>query len=130
MFEALFPLAGTVMPSALVHSWGRVASGWLPLLAGRRVPRWLLLGPAFAIGSLMTVYFTVTMVKITQVQWAAPGIKLSHVALSIFWVSVPGYIVRGLGLVVASFWVQSDDPIRVQSVWPPVESVPQAKDMA
>ncbi len=104
VFEALFLLAGTVMPLALVHSWGRVVPGWLPLLAGRRVPRWLLLGPAFAIGSLMTVYFTVTMVKITEdTIGGAWHQSFGTLPLAFFWVSVPGYIVWGLGLVVASF---------------------------
>jgi hypothetical protein len=51
MFEAGFVLAGTLLPLALVHSWGRVLPRWVPLLAGRRVPRWLLLGPAFGIAA-------------------------------------------------------------------------------
>jgi hypothetical protein len=46
LFEAGFLLAGTVLPLALVYRWGRVFPGWVPLLAGRGVPRWLVLGPA------------------------------------------------------------------------------------
>ncbi len=60
-FDACFILAGTVLPLALVHSWGRVFPRWVPLLGGRRTPRWLLLGPAFGIGGALTVYFGVSI---------------------------------------------------------------------
>jgi hypothetical protein len=39
VFDAGFVLAGTVLPLALVRPWGRTFPRWVPLLAGRRVPR-------------------------------------------------------------------------------------------
>jgi hypothetical protein len=63
-FEAGFVLAGTVLPLALVYRWGQVFPGWVPLLAGRGVPRWLVLGPALGLGVGMTAYFGISMVKL------------------------------------------------------------------
>jgi hypothetical protein len=57
VFEAGFVLSGTVPPLALVHSWDGVVPRW--------VPRWLPLGPAFGIGGALTVYFGVSMLKLT-----------------------------------------------------------------
>jgi len=64
LFEAGFLLAGTVPPLALVYRWGRVFPGWVPLLAGRGVPRWLVLGPALGRGVGMTAYFGVSLVRL------------------------------------------------------------------
>jgi hypothetical protein len=103
LFEAGFLLAGTVLPLALVYRWGRVFPGWVPLLAGRRVPRWLVLGPALGLGVGMTAYFGVTMVKlaigtVTGTWEQGPG----SLPLWFFWVAVPGYLIWGLGLGAAA----------------------------
>ena len=59
VFEVGFVLAGTVLPLALVHPWGRVLPRWVPPLAGRRVPGWLLLGPGVRHCGGLTIYFGV-----------------------------------------------------------------------
>jgi len=103
VFEAGFLLAGTLLPLALVYSWGRVVPQWVPLLAGRRIPRWLLLGPGFLIGSLMTVYFGITIVKVAADTISGAWRQtLAPFPLAFFWVAVPGYLVWGLGLEVAA----------------------------
>jgi hypothetical protein len=98
-FEAGFVLAGTVLPLALVHSWGRVVPGWTPLLAGRRVPRWLLLAPAVAIAGGLTIYFGIGTVQLAVETltgtWDGGG---SSLPLAFFWVAMPAYLVWGLGL--------------------------------
>ena len=102
-FEACFVLAGTVLPLALVHSWGRVVPRWVPLLAGGRVPRWLPLGPAFGIGGALTVYFGLTMVKLAADTLSGtwdPG--PSPFPLAFFWVAVPAYWIWGVGLVTSA----------------------------
>ncbi|HET7243843.1 MAG TPA: hypothetical protein VFJ07_03340, partial [Streptosporangiaceae bacterium] len=103
-FEAGFVLAGTVLPLALVYRWGRVFPGWVPLVAGRGVPRWLVLGPALGLGVGMTAYFGVTMVKLVVETvtgtWAQHG--FGSFPLWFFWVAVPGYLVWGLGLGAAA----------------------------
>jgi hypothetical protein len=103
LFEAGFLLAGTVLPLALVYRWGRVFPGWVPLLAGRGVPRWLVLGPALGLGVGMTAYFGVTMVKL--VAGTVTGTweqSAGSLPLWFFWVAVPGYLAWGLGLGIAA----------------------------
>ena len=58
-FEVGFLLAGVLLPLALVHSWGRIWPGWVPLLAGRRIPRAVLLLPAAVFSVGLIVYFGV-----------------------------------------------------------------------
>jgi hypothetical protein len=102
-FEAGFLLAGTVLPLALVYRWGRVFPGWVPLLAGRGVPRWLVLGPALGLGVGMTAYFGVTMVKIAAATVTGAWTQdFGSLPLWFFWVAVPGYLAWGLGLGIAA----------------------------
>ena len=103
VFEAAFLLAGTVLPLALVHAWGRVLPRWVRLLAGRRVPRWLPLGPAFAISTLMTVYFGLTLVKLAaDTLSGAWRQSFGILPLAFFWVAVPAYWIWGVGLGIAA----------------------------
>jgi hypothetical protein len=102
-FEAGFVLAGTVLPLALVYRWGRVFPGWVPLLAGRSVPRWLVLGPALGLGVGMTAYFGVTMVKLVAGTVTGTWEQgAGSLPLWFFWVAVPGYLAWGLGLGIAA----------------------------
>jgi hypothetical protein len=103
VFEAGFLLAGTVLPLALVHPWGRVFPRWVPLLAGRRVPRWLLLGPGFALAGAMTVYFAVsTVILVVETLNGTWDRGADSLPLAFFWVSVPAYLAWGLGLGAAA----------------------------
>jgi hypothetical protein len=102
LFEAGFLLAGIVLPLALVYRWGRVFPRWVPLLAGRGVPRWLVLGPALGLGVGMTVYFGATMVMLAA--GTVTGTWEQHAGslpLWFFWIAVPGYLAWGLGLGAA-----------------------------
>jgi hypothetical protein len=103
VFEAGFLVAGTVLPLAMVHMWGRVVPGWVPLLGGRGVPRWLPLGPALAIGGLMTTYFgasvVILAVETVTGTWGSGG---GDLPLGFFWVAVPAYLTWGIGLAVAA----------------------------
>ncbi|GGV19101.1 hypothetical protein GCM10010182_45960 [Actinomadura cremea] len=46
-FTTLSALAGIFLLLALTHRWGQMFPRWAPPLAGRRVPRWLPLVPAW-----------------------------------------------------------------------------------
>jgi hypothetical protein len=99
LFEAGFLLAGTVLPLALVYRWGRVFPGWVPLLAGRGVPRWLVLGPALVLGAGMTAYFGVSMVRLAvQTVTGTWEQGAGSDPLWFYWVAIPAYLAWGLGL--------------------------------
>jgi hypothetical protein len=107
IFEAGFLLAGVILPLALVHRWGRRFPAWIPALAGRAVPRWLLLGPAFVLSPLMTCYFTITLVKIaTDALRGTSAQTFGSFPPAFFWVAVPGYLIWGVGLGIAAIGYQ------------------------
>ncbi|MCI4061523.1 hypothetical protein MRQ36_02605 [Micromonospora sp. R77] len=95
-FLVLMVLAGTVLPLALAHRWGRIWPGWVLPLAGRPVPRWLVLGPALFVGAGLTGYFGVG----GTTAWATgriPGASGWFLP-----VTLAAYTVWGLGLLVAA----------------------------
>ncbi|MFD1936291.1 MULTISPECIES: hypothetical protein [Nonomuraea] len=98
VFEFGFLLAGVLLPLALVHGWGRVWPRWVLPLAGRRVPRWLVVGPGFGIAGAMLAYFGTGVG-----QMVGETIDGTLEEPAFMWVAVPAYVVWGLGLAVASF---------------------------
>ncbi|PSL05866.1 hypothetical protein CLV30_10317 [Haloactinopolyspora alba] len=106
VFEAGFLLAGTVLPLAQAHRWGRVWPRWVPALGGRPVPRRLVLWPGVGVAAGITVYFGFVQVQMVLERLAGrnpfpPG---DGVALpeAFFWVAVPAYLTWGVGLGVAA----------------------------
>ncbi|MEV0651176.1 hypothetical protein AB0I28_38580 [Phytomonospora sp. NPDC050363] len=101
VFEGGFLLAGTLLPLALVHRWGRVWPRWTLFLRGRRVPRWLVLGPAavFAIG--LVVYFGIALAQLA-VSSASGDFDGGTLPLAFYWVAVPAYWVWGWGMGAAA----------------------------
>ncbi|MFG1883891.1 hypothetical protein [Micromonospora sp. NPDC049102] len=97
-------LAGVLLPLALVHSWGEVWPGWVPLLAGRTIPRRLLLVPGFGLGAAIVAYFGMGMVQV------ASG-SASEFSDAFLWVAMSAYCLLGLGLLVTS----SDYHLRTRS---------------
>ena len=107
IFEAGFLLAGVILPLALVQRWGRMFPAWIPVLACRPVPRWLLLGPAFVLSPLMTCYFSITLVKIaTDALRGTSAQTFGSFPPAFFWVAVPGYLLWGVGLGIAAIGYQ------------------------
>ncbi|MEW2429353.1 hypothetical protein AB0877_15195 [Micromonospora sp. NPDC047644] len=88
-------LAGVLLPLALAHQWGEVWPWWVPLLAGRTVPRLVLLVPGFGLGAGIVAYFGMGMVQVTT---GSP----SEFSDAFLWVAMSAYLVIGLGLLVAS----------------------------
>ncbi|SIM66200.1 hypothetical protein [Micromonospora cremea] len=88
-------LAGVLLPLALVHRWGEIWPGWVPLLAGRTIPRLLLLVPGFGLGAGVVAYFGMGMVQLTS------G-SISQFSDTFLWVAMSAYCTMGLGLVAAS----------------------------
>jgi hypothetical protein len=103
LFEAGFLQAGTVLPLALVYRWGRVFPGWVPLLAGRGVPRWLVLGPALGIAAGLTAYFGMGTAQLAVGTLAGTWQQgAGSMPLWFFWVAMPAYLAWGLGLGAAA----------------------------
>ncbi|MEV4118771.1 hypothetical protein [Micromonospora sp. NPDC049645] len=88
-------LAGVLLPLALVHHWGEVWPGWVPLLAGRTIPRLLLLAPGFSLGTGIVAYFGMGIVQMIS------G-SVSELSDAFLWVAISAYLVLGLGLLAAS----------------------------
>lgn len=106
VFEVGFLLAGLLLPLALVHRWGRIWPFWVPGLAGRRIPRWLLIIPGVGLGGGMTSYFGLMTAQMIaeRIQGRNPfppagGLDLPE---PFFWVSVPAYLVWGVGLLIGA----------------------------
>lgn len=95
VFVALMVLAGTLLPLALVHRWGRIWPGWVLGLAGRPVPRWVVLGPALFMGAGLAGYFGIA----GMTAWATGNLDGP-----LWWLVLvlPGYTVWGLGLLAAA----------------------------
>lgn len=113
LFEAAFLLAGIVLPLSLVHQWARSVPQWIPFLTGRRIPRWLPLGPAIVIGPLMTVYFAFTLEVIASITISGTTHQnFGHFPAAFFWVAVPAYLLWGIGLTAAAIsYLQFTRPI-------------------
>ncbi|MFG1841588.1 hypothetical protein ACGFH8_24565 [Micromonospora sp. NPDC049175] len=95
-FIVLLLLAGTLLPLALVHHWGRIWPGWVLPLAGRQVPRWLVAGPGFFLGAGLTTYFGIG----GMTAWAT-GNNVDGAGWFLA-VVLPAYTLWGLGLLVAT----------------------------
>lgn len=105
LFEAGFLLAGTVLPLSLVSPWGRAFPRWVPIVAGRGVPRWLVLGPGLVLGTGMTAYFAVTLVRMI-LQLFGDTFDPGDYPLWFYWVAVPAYLTWGVGLGLAALAYQ------------------------
>jgi hypothetical protein len=93
LFDGGFVLAGTVLPLALVHRWGR------------SVPRWVLATPALAIATGLTAYFGIaTGQLLLDLVGLVPDVDDGYPA-GFLWVAVPAYLVWGLtmGAVALSY---------------------------
>jgi len=101
-FEVLFLLAGTVLPLGLVHGWGRVWPRKVLPVAGRRVPRWLPLGPAVVLSVGITSYFGIGLGQMVADTFRGISAADGPFAAWFFWTAVPAYVVWGVGLGLAA----------------------------
>lgn len=109
LFVAGLALAGTVLPLALIRPWGRVWPRWLPGLAGRRIPRLLVLGPGLLLAVGLLAYF-----GIGGIGALLTGATPSEPAA---WLMIGGYTVWGLGLLAAAVgYARLTDPVAARCV--------------
>jgi hypothetical protein len=88
-------LAGGLLPLALVHGWGRIWPRWVPFLAGRTIPRLLLLVPGFGLGAGLVAYFGMGFVQL------ASGSD-SEFSDAFLIAAMSAYVIWGLALLIAS----------------------------
>nr|WP_157554465.1 hypothetical protein [Herbidospora sakaeratensis] len=98
IFIALLIVAGTLLPLALVHRFGRIWPRWVGPLAGRPVPRWLVLGPALFVGAGLAGYFGVA----GMTAWLLGRGGLAEAPVWKVSMEMFGYTFWGLGLLVAA----------------------------
>lgn len=93
LFLFLTVLAGLLLPLVLVHRWGRIWPRWVPFVAGRPVPRLLVLGPGLILSVGLLAYFGAGAVTATIM-----GKTSAHpVAI----IEIGAYILWGIGLAIA-----------------------------
>lgn len=97
-FVVLLVLAGTLLPLALVHRFGRIWPRWVVPLAGRDVPRWLVLGPALLVGAGLVGYFGVA----GMTAWLLGRGNLDQTPVWKVSMEMFGYTTWGLGLLAAA----------------------------
>lgn len=107
VFEAGFLLAAVVLPLALVHRWGRIWPAWVPGLRGRRVPRMLLVVGGAVLGVGLVAYFGMATTKMVIEAFGgrspfATTDAVSELPDAFYWVSVPAYLLWGIGLVICT----------------------------
>ncbi|WP_440086328.1 hypothetical protein [Streptosporangium sp. LJ11] len=98
IFFFLLFLAGTLLPLALAHRFGRIWPRWVVPLAGRDVPRWLVLGPALFVGAGLAGYFGVA----GMTAWILDKGNLAQAPVWKVSMEMFGYTSWGLGLLAAS----------------------------
>ncbi len=99
-FLAAAALAGTLLPLAQAHRFGRVWPRWVLGLTGRRVPRWLVLGPGLGVSVGMTAYFGTGLLQLlTEPASAAQADPYPSWFMG---VAMSAYLVWGVGLGIAA----------------------------
>jgi vacuolar-type H+-ATPase subunit I/STV1 len=92
---ALFPGA---LALALAHPWESVFPRWLPVVAGRAVPRLLLIVPAVALAVFLLAYAVFATIVLPQ-QWNDPGVFFSSWIVAFGLAQFP---IWAIGLLVAT----------------------------
>jgi hypothetical protein len=93
-FVVLMSVAGTLLPLALAHRWGRIWPAWTGPLRARAVPRWLVLGPGLFVGAGLTAYFGI----VGMIAWVRGDVSGPVLPLLL---EMGGYTLWGIGLLVA-----------------------------
>ncbi|MCC3763709.1 hypothetical protein K3N28_11575 [Glycomyces sp. TRM65418] len=113
VFLILYAAAGSLLPLALAHRWGRIWPRWVLPLAGRHVPRWIVLVPAFLVGGGLAAYFGLVGGTYAILGDLGPAFPLWWILMVI-----PGYTVWGIGLLVAAvFYLGATKPPCPRTTW-------------
>jgi hypothetical protein len=92
LFLVALILAGTLLPIALVHSWGR------------RLPWWLPLAPALFVSAGLIAYFGTGLLQLIA---DGGNPDAGGLPQAFYWVAVPAYLLWGTGLGAAALSYRS-----------------------
>ena len=102
---------GVFLLWGLARPWGVVFPGWLPILGGCRVPRWLPLAPAIVGASTLAVYGVIGLGYLSLVTAGVLPIRIGDLpdrdaTLIVSWIGMTAFAGFGVGLAVAamSYW--------------------------
>ena len=98
-------LAASVLTLALIASWGERFPRWMPLLAGRKASRWLLLAPAFVVAAALVTYGGNAVLAMIRSLFGAalPGAE-AGVASWIATVTYSSFAIWGVALAAAAIY--------------------------
>jgi hypothetical protein len=94
-------LLPAVLALALVRPWGLTFPSWVPAVAGRRVPRLLLIVPGHAVALALGAY-TAAAPIVLALQWNHPAAIFSAGSV-IFGIGVFAVLVGGLAVATRSY---------------------------
>ncbi|MEU9031989.1 hypothetical protein AB0D46_31625 [Streptomyces sp. NPDC048383] len=108
----LFVLSGMalmagVLALSLVRPWGLVFPGWVPFLAGRRVPPRTLSATAFTVSAFLLLYTAWAGLQFV-IQFNGDGIFSQWIIVF----GIPQFLILGIGLLIAAHSYQ------VRTSWP------------
>jgi hypothetical protein len=97
VLSGLATLAG-ILALSLVRPWGQVFPRWVPLLAGRKVPRRTLAATGFTVSTFLLGY-TVWAAWQTATDFTEEGVFSPWIAVY----GIPHFLVWGIGLFAAAW---------------------------
>ncbi|MEU5157433.1 hypothetical protein [Glycomyces sp. NPDC021274] len=97
VLSGLATLAG-ILALSLIRPWGQIFPRWVPLLAGRKVPRRTLSGTAFAV-SVFLLGYTGWAAWLTAADFTDEGIFSPWIVVY----GIPQFLVWGIGLFMAAW---------------------------
>jgi hypothetical protein len=111
--ETLMLGVGATLSLALVQQWGRVVPRWVPLVAGKRVARWLVLIPAWAATAvLVTMGALVAFGSLSQALGLVDGPARFSGAGRVVFLVYGGWLLFGLALGGATWAYQQQTRAR------------------
>lgn len=94
-------LLPAVLALALVRPWGLIFPRWVPMVAGHRVPRLLLIVPGVAVSVALGAYTAIAPI-VLALQWNHPA-AIFHAGTVIFGIGVFAVLVGGLAVATRSY---------------------------
>jgi hypothetical protein len=111
--ESIMLVGGAALSLALVQRWGRIIPGWVPVVAGRPVPRRLPLAAGWCVsGLLVTMGALAVFGSITQALGLVAGPARGEGNAWVVWMVYGSWLLYGLALGGATWAYQQQTRVR------------------